>query len=116
MIIYYPQPAVLYSRQVSGSNLIETSVNIQPGNIFYFSGSGMASASWVTSSSYATTSSYALNGGSGGPSISASWASSSLSSSFVKALNGIQLFNVTTQTYYTLTVSGTVGHETLIIQ
>lgn len=37
----------------------------------------------VTSASYALTASYALNGGSGGSSVSASWASSSLSASIL---------------------------------
>src|SRR5579862_5101632 len=48
-------------------------------------GGNSVSSSWASqslSSSYAVTASYAMNGGSGGNSVSSSWASQSLSSSF----------------------------------
>jgi hypothetical protein len=99
MIIYYPNNSVLYQRTVSGSNLTETFIDCPPDAIFYFTGSGISTAS-LSSSQY---------------SVSASWSSQSLSASYVQA-NNIQLFNATTQTYYTLTISGSVGNETLVIQ
>ena len=47
----------------------------------------------LASSSYALTASYALNGGSGGSSISSSWASSSISASYINGTGGTLTLN-----------------------
>lgn len=64
--IYYPSNATIYTRNVSGSSLIEQNIGIAPDQIFVFSGSTNFTAS-----------------------LSASWSSQSLSSSF--ALNAAAL-------------------------
>src|ERR1035441_7823116 len=88
-----------------GGTTIDYSGNISDGASLFVAGNSTLDAGNITTNgvgnitavsftgsllgtaSYATTASYALNGGSGGSSLCASWASSSLSSSYFKNAN-----------------------------
>ena len=78
-IIYYPQSSVIFQRTTTVDNFTEVALNVPPNSIFLFTGSIMYtasldiaianSASWASqslSSSYVVSASYALNGGNGG--------------------------------------------------
>jgi hypothetical protein len=93
--IYYPSNATVYTRNVN-SYLTEQIIGLTPDTIFVFTtgslgftssifyGNSASYASSSISSSYTLTASYALNGG-GGNSLSASWASQSLSASYASS-------------------------------
>jgi hypothetical protein len=86
--------------------MIDTTGSIHSVNTSSFINLILSSS--IGSASYSTTSSYALNGGSGG-SVSSSYANQSSTSSYMR------LFNITTNSWYTLQISGSVGQETIQI-
>jgi len=100
---------ILYSDTQQILKSINSSVTSSISSSF---ASASISSSQSISSSYALTSSYALNAV---PTVSSSFASSSISSSFTFTSSYIRLFNGTTNSWYTLQMSGSAGQETLIL-
>jgi hypothetical protein len=118
-VVYYPNDQLLYSKDTAQGNYQNLVLASSPNVVLYFGTASTVSsasamdltitcswartASLVFSSSFSTTASYSLNGGGGGSSVSASWASSSVSSSY--SLSASYAPGGATSTYVTLTTS-----------